>query len=422
MNQDAMKTRTCYFRDLCINPQTKRFQFYRGKLEQLATHTRLPGNLSLGWDTGFEFDIINDNIPKSAIIPSINTIPTEKQKSITWVLYASNRDETTWTLENVLRDEIFAWWLTVAHAPWSSSYVIPISLFSMTTMMPNPLLTSSFLSWIKLFFPYLKETGPIHWNELLLSSALNNGRQEENNPTIICLPRSVVGIQVMSDHCLAKTHEWRVSKAQPPNYRSEHQVGVKSVPCTAGRGPLYWRLRVEGLDHAGLLLLPPTAAAAAATATTTTTTNINEQIIIIALPFFSSSNSQVFLNSYGYSFDDVNSCMEKLSNDISLQNNKITIIKRVMGKLSVEQQLELVNKALVYITLPFGDSSVAAHFLQRGTSVLLVCDVLNKRMNFGYWNNLAYIRANWISKNIGKDELNQIITNEIDTSKVFVGN
>ncbi|KAH9253241.1 hypothetical protein BASA81_008923 [Batrachochytrium salamandrivorans] len=55
----------------------------------------------------------------------------------------------------------------------------------------------------------------------------------------VCFPRAVAGVGVMTDHCLAQDHDFHLQT------KMEMRVAVESIPCTTGRGALYYQLRQE---------------------------------------------------------------------------------------------------------------------------------------------------------------------------------
>lgn len=207
------------------------------------------------------------------------------------------------------------------------------------------------------------------WYSALPFAPFANTNELDKSPHVVCFPRSLAGLGSMTDQCLMD-HDWH--KLHKPVMG----VGVEAIPCATGRGPMFYRLREEMISMLGLSEVDKKPLAAA-----------QPRLVLLAESPRQSYKTleQELLSKFG---------------------EKVTIKRLDPYKLSVVEQAKLVLQASVYVTDVVGQQSVAAHFLRRGAGIVLVELPMNtvlagnptafSHRNFGYWNNLAYVRARWV--------------------------
>lgn len=324
----------CSFKNLCFDPKNKDFVFFRA-IPEVAPP---PHEVNLGKGTKFMPRIVDGKLP----VPRFEAGDDE-----TWIIMEMIRDGTQ-KLEDFLRDDLFAWWLLGQHSTWADQRTV---MRPLATPQGAPM-TVDMEQWY----------AAMPLAPLIDTTALANAHAGEDN-TVICFPRSVVGLGSMTDHCLAKDHEYREQK------RPGLGIAVESIPCATGRGPLFYRLREEMISRL--------------------TSKINVSLDDAKR---SIKDPHVILFAEAKNGEDFTKAEQEAKSKFSDH----VVRRECVSCLSPFEQLQLALTVSVFVTRPTGPQSLAAHLLRRGAGVVLMEQPPYAHTNFGLWNNLAYIRARWV--------------------------
>lgn len=317
MDDSEWKTAQCSFHSLCY--QHGEFAFY-----QIVPEVAPP----LGVDLGNGKSFLPKLHPDSALpLPRLQAGSTGARD--VFVLVAG--DWTKAPLQHFLRDGLFAWWLLGQHAIWRDPvHLVPVLVggFRLSAVQQQ---------WYDLVFPGTK----------LVSAELDLAPL----PFPVCFPRAVAGLGMMTDHCLAPDHDYHLQT------KMDMKVAVESIPCTTGRGALYYQLRQEMLAN-HRQPIPPSS---------------SERILLVdrALSHLAGKFAQQF------------------------PHIRVQVLSR-SDEDELDSLLPLFSSVSVFVTSPESETNVGAMFQPAGSAVLLVQAGGNSRTNFAYWNNLAYLRAVWV--------------------------
>jgi hypothetical protein len=351
MNEKAWMGAMCSFKYLCYHPNDKQFIFHRA-IEEIPPP---PHELNLGKLTKFYPKIEKDKLPLPRYEASTNE---------TWVIMEMNENSYS-TLEDFLRDDLFAWWLLAQHATWTTKTIVrPLQLNFDRELTPQ------MLAWYR----------ALPFSRLTVEKEL----AEYKHP--VCFPKAVIGLGSMTDHCVAPDHDYHEI------IKPEMGVGVEAIPCPTGRGPLFYRLREEMIFRLSGVLPE------------------NQQR--------KKPKDEPHVVLFAENSDSASS-FEKLEQEALQQfNGKNIQVKRVCTScLTPKEQLELALTVSVLVTSNVGPQSLIAHFLRRGAGVVLAENEPYKHTNFGIWNNLAYIRARWVKK---EKDIQQAIQIELEKCEHFM--
>jgi hypothetical protein len=346
MTDKAWEGAMCSFKNLCYNPSAKQFTFYKA-IPEIGIP---PHGMNLGKRTEFFPKVVEGKLP----LPRYDARDDE-----TWIFMEMNSNSVS-TLEDFLRDDLFAWWLLSQHATWADQKTVLRPLATAA----SPAMTPQMEAWYRAlpFAPLLTE------NDLAKFDAP------------VCFPRLVVGLGSMSDHCLLADHDFHEMK------RPRMGVAVEAIPCATGRGPLFYRLRELMISRLG------------AASDTSPVDKPSKQTVLFAEETESGEFAQLERQA-----------REKLPD--------ANVLRKCVSCLSPKDQMELALTVAVYVTRPSGPQTLAAHFLRRGAGVVLVEKPPYKHTNFGLWNNLAYIRARWVQKDA---DIVRAIQLELEKAEAFM--
>jgi hypothetical protein len=203
-----------------------------------------------------------------------------------------------------------------------------------------------------------------------------------NQSNYICARNALAGLGSLTDHGTTKLHGWEES-----DYESVHN---------AGRGGQLWRFRNFMLNNLGLLRKNHDG-------DDTNTAIINEPPSTPFLILFSEASSANPLRNMHF-----NVFVQALKDLPNFDSLKIQIQQVQMKQYSLKEQAELVQRTAIYVTVS-GGGAVSATFLPRGSSLLVFYSEtggasnnrptgMPARLDWDYFNNMAYTRVHWLSK------------------------
>jgi len=327
MNSKSWEGAMCSFKSLCYLPSEDAFVFYKA-VPDIAPPTTA---VNLGRGTSFLPQVIESPLP----VPRYEANGDE-----TWILTEMRGDEGN-KVDDFVHDQLFAWWMVAQHVPWSNLR---------TTIKPLIVNGSAQLTeQMKL------------WYIAMPFSSLTSGDELKAYEHPVCFPRSVAGTGSMSDHCLAPDHDFHELK------RPSMGVGVEAIPCTTGRGPLFYKIREEMISSL-------------------TGKTLQE------LPRWDKGNAQTVLLAEDRGRNDFVNLESKLKNGFPG-----LVVKRVCTScMPPRDQLDLALSVSVLVSRSTGPQTLIVHFLRKGAGIVMVAENKSKKYaNFGLWNNLAYVRSRW---------------------------
>ena len=305
----AWKTNACWYTNLCYDVARRDFVFFN-ELEG----ARLPLPVSVDHKTEFTPRIERAPLPLPRLEPVLADevfIPFQPQRA---------------RLEDAVRDEVFALWLLAANSPWESySGVQPIALGGSA---------SPAAAWMRA----LLDSEPMALDAL----AASEGAQH------VCFPRAAMGLGAFTDHCDVDAHH----VVKKDNSR-RHGFKEPRFPCAFGRGPLFWRMRLDMLAALGV------ADAAA------------DDVLDVVINTADDSSLWAQLR-------------DRLPSSVPVRLVNL-------AALSLAEQARVVARANVLVTPNVGAGSASAHFLPRNTALVLVC-ASEAQDNFGYFGGLGFVR------------------------------
>jgi len=330
----AWKTNACWYTNLCYDLTRRDFVFFN-ELEG----ARLPLPVSLDHKTEFTPRIEHAPLPLPRLEPVLADevfIPFQPRHT---------------RLEDAVRDEVFALWLLAANSPWESySGVQPIALTGST---------SAAAAWMRA----LLDSEPMSLDAL----ASNEGAQH------VCFPRAAMGLGAFTDHCDVDAHHL----VKKDNSR-RHGFKEPRFPCAFGRGPLFWRMRLD------MLAALDVADAGA------------DEVLDVVINAADDSALWAQLR-------------DKLPRDVPVRMVNL-------AQLALAEQARVVARANVLVTPNVGAGSASTHFLPRNTAVVLVC-ASEAQDNFGYFGGLGYVRPFFHIGTGGLDELARLVAFEHGASQ-----
>lgn len=209
-----------------------------------------------------------------------------------------------------------------------------------------------------------------NWN---ITFFRNNGNHQKRESNLVCAKQGLAGLGALTDHGVNKGHGWEAR-----DYETSYNQG---------RGGQLWRFRNFLLSH---LNVPG--------ATTTEPPSGPPYRIVFSERSSSLGHRSLSFGPY------VKALKEAAADDL----DDIEILQVQMKMHSLTEQAEMVSRAAVYVT-GCGGGAVTATFLPRGASLVVFYSQfggvqnnkhsgLPARLDWDYFNNMAYARVHWITQ------------------------
>ena len=238
--------------------------------------------------------------------------------------------------------------------------------------------------------------------------------KNKNQSNYICARNTLTGMGSLTDHGTTKLHGW-----EPSDYKSVYN---------AGRGGQLWKFRNFMLSNLGLI--PDDENDHDEKEEGNSDNNaimmINEPPRVPYVILFSENSSKN--PSRNIRFDPYVQALKESTLFVNNNNDdEIIQVRQVqMHNYSLKEQASMVQHAAIYVTAN-GGGAVSATFLPRGSSVMLFYNEkggisrnkgtgLPARLDWDYFNNMAYTRVHWLTK---PTELDELTVND-DNIQLFV--
>lgn len=213
---------------------------------------------------------------------------------------------------------------------------------------------------------------------------------------LVCAKTAVAGIGSLTDHGVSKSHGWMES-----DYLTTHNHG---------RGGMLYNFRNFMMQNLGIPIVPAE-----------TDTPRRQRII------FSQKSSDIFSRSMDF---------EQQLKLVRVNFPEVQVEAYVFKTLSLQQQVEAVSDAAIYVTL-CGGGAVTSMFLPKGASVIVYYSedggAEDNRgthkpalLDWDLFNAMSYLRVHWMPRNTMKQPLDEkalmlLIRHELDliASKTF---
>jgi len=206
--------------------------------------------------------------------------------------------------------------------------------------------------------------------------------EEEGKSRYICARHGLAGTGALTDHGTTKLHGWELK-----DYKSVYNVG---------RGGQLWRFRNFMLSNLGFL---PKSYHHHHDPAMTRMMNAPPAMPFLIL--FSEASTKTA--SRNVNFDGFVHALEGSS---YLKSQDVEWKRVEMKDYSLIEQAEMVQRTAIYVTV-CGGGAVSATFLPRGSSLIVFYDevggISNNRKNgaparldWDYFNNMAYTRVHWL--------------------------
>jgi hypothetical protein len=234
---------------------------------------------------------------------------------------------------------------------------------------------------ISKFLPLMGSNHNKHENLLTLEGKYSitlNGAQES---PLICSDYGIVGSGSLSDHGV---NHWHGQSKRDYEY-----------PSNIGRGGLFRQYRRWTMENIGI----------------NPDTPIQREPYLIVV----SINSTTKKSRASKNLDTEAEVMQKFF------GNRVDVQSVELKTLSLVDQIQLVSKAAVFVTI-CGGGTVTSTFLPKGASIILYYS--SKKLDFAFWNNFPQIKPHWLPLNHQQEampNLIQIIRSELDYLDSNVG-
>jgi hypothetical protein len=346
LTDNAWRTTACWYTNLCFDLQARDFVFFND-----IKGARLPFNVTLDHARPYVPRVIHEPLP-------LPRLEAEDADTI-FIPYVPSTPE----LEHVVRDELFAWWLLAANSPWEAyAGVQPLHVGSRRAGSQTQLALAD--AWAQA----LVDTVP--WSAQHHLPAFAQG----DAARFLCFPRAAMGLGAFTDHCDVPSHTFA-------QVQTRSSFRERRFPCAFGRGPLYWRMRLDILTKLGV---PDSPAADGGR--------------LVVLDLDQAEAGQAFWTAVLAKLQDV----------------RVQVVR--LAELSLQGQASVVSRANVLVFEPTGPGSAAVHFMPRHSAALALAKDDTAFPNFGILNGLGYIRPMFVrAKNV--DEMAGQILFQFDVSE-----